>query len=192
LLSQVASEVAKIEQPEEREEIIGSTQLLAGLRFETDLVSSLFQGGFMRESTVFQEILQEGRVLGRVEGRQEGVLATIYRLLPRRIGTVAPELQHRLLQLSLPQLEDLTEALLDFEEPGDLIAWLDRADSSRKEPILATIYRQLPRRIGTVAPELQQRLLELSLPQLEDLTEALLDFEEPNDLIAWLDALQDS
>jgi hypothetical protein len=63
---------------------------------------------------------------------------------------------------------------------------------ARKEGILATIYRLLPRRIGTVAPELQQRLLELSLPQLEDLTEALLDFEEPNDLIAWLDALPDS
>jgi predicted transposase YdaD len=121
LLSQVASEVAKIEQPEEREEIIGSTQLLAGLRFEADLIRNLFQGGLMRESTVFQEILQEGRD----EGKQEQALATIYRLLPRRIGTVAPELQQRLLQLSLPQLEDLTEALLDFEEPNDLIAWLD-------------------------------------------------------------------
>jgi len=74
LLNQVASEVAKIEQPEEREELISSTQLLAGLRFEADLVSSLFQGGLMRESTVFQKILQEGRVLGRDEGK----LAMIY------------------------------------------------------------------------------------------------------------------
>jgi predicted transposase YdaD len=191
LLSQVASEVAKIEQPEEREEIIGSTQLLAGLRFEADLIRNLFQGGLMRESTVFQEILQEGRD----EGKQEQALATIYRLLPRRIGTVAPELQQRLLQLSLPQLEDLTEALLDFSRPEDLIAWLDRVEAIRIEVLrkgrLTTIDRLLPRRIGTVAPELQQRLLELSLPQLEDLTEALLDFEEPNDLIAWLDALQD-
>jgi len=43
-----------------------------------------------------------------------------------------------------------------------------------------------------VTPELQQRLLQLSASQLEDLGEALLDFEEPNDLIAWLDALPDS
>jgi predicted transposase YdaD len=196
LLSQVASEVAKIELPEEREEIIGSAQLLAGLRFEADLVNNLFQGGLMRESTVFQKILQEGRVLGRDEGKKEQALAMIYRQLPRRIGAVAPELQQRLLQLSASQLEDLGEALLDFEEPNDLIAWLNRVEATRKEArkegILATIYRLLPRRIGTVAPELQQRLLELSLPQLEDLTEALLDFEEPNDLIAWLDALPDS
>ena len=200
LLSQVAAEVAKIELPEEREEITGSTQLLAGLRFNADLIRNMFRGGFMRESVVFQEIFQEGRVEGRVEGRQEGKqegeLAIIYRLLSRRLGTVAPELQQRLLRLSIPLLEDLSEALLDFEEPGDLIAWLDRAESDRienqKEAILATIYRQLPRRIGTLAPELQQRLLELSVPQLEDLTEALLDFEQPNDLIAWLDRLQDS
>ncbi len=127
---------------------------------------------------------------------KEGVLATIYRQLPRRIGTVAPELQQRLLQLSASQLEDLGEALLDFARPDDLIAWLDRVEATRKEVLregmLTTIYRLLPRRIGTVAPELQQRLLELSLPQLEDLTEALLDFEEPEDLIAWLDGLEDS
>ena len=122
LLNQVASEVAKIEQPEEREEIISSTQLLAGLRFKADLVRNLFQGGFMRESTVFQKILQEGRV--------EGKLAMIYRQLPRRIGTVAPELQQRLLQLSLPQLEDLGEALLDFSGPDDLIAWLEQLQDS--------------------------------------------------------------
>ncbi len=193
LLSQVANEVAKIEQPEEREEIITSTQLLAGLRFNPDLIRNLFQGGLMRESTVFQEILQEGRVLGRGEGRIEGELAMIYRQLPRRIGTVAPELQQRLLQLSASQLEDLGEALLDFSTPEDLIAWLNQTEATRiegrQEGSLATIYRQLPRRIGTVAPELQQRLLQLSIPQLEDLGEALLDFSTPEDLIAWLDRL---
>ena len=88
----------------------------------------------MRESTVFQEILQEGRVLGqeegRVEGRQEEALTIIYRQLPRRIGTMAPELQQRLLQLSVPQLEDLGEALLDFSGPEDLIAWLDALPDS--------------------------------------------------------------
>ncbi len=142
----------------------------------------------MRESTVFQKILQEGRV--------EGKLAMIYRQLPRRIGTVAPELQQRLLQLSVSQLEDLGEALLDFEEPEDLIAWFNQVEATRiegrREEALAMIYRQLSRRIGTVAPELQQRLLRLSVPQLEDLGEALLDFSGPDDLIAWLEQLQDS
>ena len=217
LLSQVASEVAKIQVPEERQEMTSCAQLLAGLRFDIDLVRNIFPGGFMRESVVFQEIFQEGRIEGRVEGKQEGrvegkqegrvegrfegriegrvegELAMIYRLLPRFIGTVPPGLQERLLQLSVSQLEDLGEALLDFQEPNDLIAWLDRTESprieERKEAILAIVYRQLSRRIGTVPPELQERFLELSVSQLEDLGEALLDFQEPNDLIAWLEEL---
>ncbi|MDY6805188.1 MAG: DUF4351 domain-containing protein [Cyanobacteriota bacterium] len=181
LLNQVANEVAKIEMPEEREEITTSIQLLAGLRFNIDLVRTFFQGGFMRESVVYQEILKEG------------VLAIVYRLLPRRIGAVTPEVQQRLLQLSVSQLEDLSEALLDFDRSEDLIAWLDRIEASRiearQEEALAMIYRQLPRRIGTIAPELRHRLSELSLPQLEDLGEALLDFSRSEDLIAWLDGV---
>jgi len=53
-------------------------------------------------------------------------VALIMRQLPRRIGTVAPELQERIRQLSLAQLEHLAEALLDFSDVGDLVIWLQR------------------------------------------------------------------
>jgi len=49
---------------------------------------------------------------------------------------------------------------------------------------LAVIMRQFNRRIGTVEPELQERIRQLSLAQLEDLAEALLDFSNVQDLIA--------
>ena len=68
--------------------------------------------------------LQQGRREGRLEGRQEGELTVILRQLTRRIGTVEPELQERIRQLSLAQLEDLAEALLDFSDVADLTAWL--------------------------------------------------------------------
>lgn len=68
--------------------------------------------------------LQQGRREGRQEGRQEGELTVILRQLTRRIGTVEPELQERIRQLSLAQLEDLAEALLDFSDVADLTAWL--------------------------------------------------------------------
>ncbi len=51
------------------------------------------------------------------------------RLLPRRIGTVEPDLQVRIRQLSLIQLENLAEALLDFSQPADLVNWLDSQES---------------------------------------------------------------
>ncbi len=70
--------------------------------------------------------MEEG-LQGRLEGRLEGEFAVIMRLLNRRIGTVEPELQERIRGLSIAQLEDLAEALLDFSNEDDLVAWLEAA-----------------------------------------------------------------
>ncbi|WP_309743163.1 DUF4351 domain-containing protein [Chamaesiphon sp. OTE_20_metabat_361] len=50
------------------------------------------------------------------------------------------------------------------------------------------ILRQLNRRVGVLSPELQLHVKALSLPRLEELSEALLDFSQMDDLVAWLDA----
>jgi Domain of unknown function (DUF4351) len=55
---------------------------------------------------------------------------------------------------------------------------------------LTVIMRLLNRRIGTVEPELQERIRHLPLNQLEDLAEALLDFSNAADLVTWLDRLE--
>ncbi len=68
---------------------------------------------------------QEGREEGRQEGRQEGILEIIMRLLERRVGEIPPEFQTRLRQLSIEQLENLGEAVLDFTNPSDLMTWLE-------------------------------------------------------------------
>ncbi|WP_083890008.1 DUF4351 domain-containing protein [Crinalium epipsammum] len=47
--------------------------------------------------------------------------------------------------------------------------------------------RHINRRFGGVNPDIQQRLQKLSIPQLDDLGEALLDFSQPNDLTRWLE-----
>ena len=124
LLSRIAEQVSKIETPTQRQEISTCTQFLAGLRFNKDVIRQLFREGIMRESVIYQEILQEGREEGREEGKQAEAIALIMRLLPRRIGTVEPELQERIQELSIAQLEDLAEALLDFSDVADLAAWL--------------------------------------------------------------------
>ncbi|MGK7877068.1 MAG: Rpn family recombination-promoting nuclease/putative transposase [Xenococcaceae cyanobacterium] len=69
--------------------------------------------------------IKQGRQEGRQEGMQSEALSLIMRLLPRRIGQVEPELQERIRQLSIAQLEGLAEALLDFSQPEDLLTWLD-------------------------------------------------------------------
>jgi predicted transposase YdaD len=53
----------------------------------------------------------------------------ILRQLNRRIGEVPPALLEGIEKLSLEQLENLGEALLDFTTVADLQAWLETHDS---------------------------------------------------------------
>ncbi len=63
---------------------------------------------------------------GLAQGKQSEALSLILRLLPRKVGTLTPELQQRIEQLQLTQLEDLAEELLDFSEVANLEAWLQQ------------------------------------------------------------------
>jgi len=63
---------------------------------------------------------------GIEQGRQEGEVALITRQLKRRLGTVTPEVEARIRHLSIEQLENLGEALLDFfSDAADLVTWLE-------------------------------------------------------------------
>ena len=83
----------------------------------------------MRLSALYIEKIQEAQQVGRAEGRQEGRTeegqALILRQLTRRVGNVSIESEIQVKALSLARLEELGEALLDFTQMGDLLAWLD-------------------------------------------------------------------
>jgi predicted transposase/invertase (TIGR01784 family) len=53
---------------------------------------------------------------------------------------------------------------------------------------LSLILRQLVRRLGTIQPETENSIRQLSVEELENLGEAVLDFKHPSDLTAWLQA----
>ncbi len=133
LLAQVAQEFGKIESTAQRNEISACISILAGLRFEKQLINQLFKEEVMRESVIYQDILQKGRQIGRaegrVEGREEGYLEVIHRLSVRRFGVWTEWFEDRLKKLSISQLEDLVEALLDFSTVDDLAAWLQQNES---------------------------------------------------------------
>ncbi len=79
----------------------------------------------MQESVIYQDILQKGLQQGLQQGRQEEALSLLMRQLTRRFGKVESQWQERVRGLSLAQLEELSEALLDFERVTDLTIWLD-------------------------------------------------------------------
>jgi predicted transposase/invertase (TIGR01784 family) len=129
LLEQIATQIATIEEPNQQADLLACTQVLAGLRFEKDLIRQLFRKETMRGSVIYQEIredgLLEGRQLGLLEGRKDEALSFLTRQLTRRIGSIAPETREQIQTLSVEELEDLGEALLDFSEASDLTNWLN-------------------------------------------------------------------
>lgn len=120
LLEQVAAGVDMIEEIDERQNISACVQILAGLRFEKNLIQQLFREEIMQESVIYQDILQKGEQ----RGKKQEAIALIMRLLTRRIGVIDPQLEEQIRSLSITQLEDLGEALLDFSNQTDLTSWL--------------------------------------------------------------------
>lgn len=109
-----------IESREERQNISACVEVLAGLRFPKNLITQLFREEIMQESVIYQDILQKGEQ----RGLQKGEVAVILRLLTRRFGVIESEIQQQIRSLSINQLEELTEALLDFSSPSDLVNYL--------------------------------------------------------------------
>ena len=57
-------------------------------------------------------------------GIQQGQASMVLRQLKHKFGEINPDVEAQIQQLDSPQLEDLSEALLDFEQLEDLTAWL--------------------------------------------------------------------
>jgi predicted transposase YdaD len=115
----------------ERFQGLSPSQIMATLGISKD---------FWRHTRAFQEILaegrqegvelgrQEGRELGQEEGRRREASALASRLLERRCGSIDAPTSARIEALSLPQLEELALALLDFRGAQDLQTWLEQLE----------------------------------------------------------------
>ena len=115
----------------ERFQVFSPSQLMATLGISKDV---------WRHTRAFQDILaegrqegvelgrQEGRKLGQEEGRRRQAGALALRQLERRCGALDARTSSRIESLSLPELEDLALALLDFRGAEDLQTWLEQLE----------------------------------------------------------------
>ncbi|MBW4554831.1 MAG: Rpn family recombination-promoting nuclease/putative transposase [Trichormus sp. ATA11-4-KO1] len=83
----------------------------------------------LQETRVYREIKQEGIQEGEQRGREAEACQLVMRLLSRRLGKLPQEVRQCVESLSLEQLENLGEALLDFTNITDLQAWLEALES---------------------------------------------------------------
>lgn len=68
--------------------------------------------------------LQQGLEQGLEQGRQEEAARLLLHLLERRCGPLSETQCASIRALDLQRLEQLADAVLDFQGPADLIAWL--------------------------------------------------------------------
>jgi predicted transposase YdaD len=78
----------------------------------------------IRHTRAVQDWLAEVRQEGEAKGRQEGEAAVTLRLLNRRCRPLTGATTARIQALPLDQIEALADALLDFQGPVDMAAWL--------------------------------------------------------------------
>jgi predicted transposase/invertase (TIGR01784 family) len=77
------------------------------------------------QSRFYQEVVE----VGRQEGLLAGEADLILRQLTRKYGTLTPEVNQQVKALTIAELGDLGEALLDFVEISDLTTWLSHCGS---------------------------------------------------------------
>ncbi len=75
-------------------------------------IEAMFTLGDLKQTRVYQDAYQEGK------------LRTILRILNRKFGTLSPELTNQITSLSIERLDDLADAVLDFQTLDDLVRWL--------------------------------------------------------------------
>ncbi|MGJ5630729.1 Rpn family recombination-promoting nuclease/putative transposase [Nostoc sp. CALU 1950] len=122
LLSQVAQSVAKISDRRIRQDIAAYTEILAGLKFEKDLIQQFLREDIMQESVIYQDILQKGE--------QKEALKFCMSLLDERFGKVDSSTSERVKILNKEQLEALGRAILRISSISDLVTWLDQQESN--------------------------------------------------------------
>lgn len=107
VLTQVASAIAEIPDRRVQSNLMASASVLAGLVLEKDVIRRILRGDIMRESVIYQDILQEGRQ----EGRQEGIQLAKIELAQNLLRENMPiEQVVRLTGLSLEIVQSLVES----------------------------------------------------------------------------------
>ena len=127
-LRQVSSFIDVLQDSRQQSNVAAATSILAGLVLEKEVIRSVLREEIMRESVIYQDIVEKATAKGKAEGKAEGIkegeISLVLRLLKKRIGEIKAEDESRITNLSVEQLEALGEALLDFSSSDDLTDWL--------------------------------------------------------------------
>jgi hypothetical protein len=104
---------------EEKRELMGVAILVACRNFHDELVRQIFkeQLPMVKEISFVREWLEESE--------QKGKRSILLALVAKKFGTLTPELQEQINQMSGSKLDNLSLALFDLNNLNELQAWLE-------------------------------------------------------------------
>ncbi|NER08339.1 MAG: DUF4351 domain-containing protein [Okeania sp. SIO3C4] len=90
----------------------------------------------MKESVIYQDILQTGFERGFQMGFERGlqkakatIIKIIIRFLTRNLGIISEEMEAKIRSLSISELDELVDAQFNFTSMDDLISWLSESQN---------------------------------------------------------------
>ena len=107
VLSEVAARLRKIENVERRREISSLAEVVAGLSYSQEVVRFMFNDNILKESSIYQWIVQEGKAEGLAEGRHQAALDMLVAVLSARFGPIGDDLQRQLAETPIEVIEQL-------------------------------------------------------------------------------------
>jgi predicted transposase/invertase (TIGR01784 family) len=104
VLSQVSRSLENLPEQRARSDLAAATSILAGLVLNRETIKNILRSDIMRESVIYQDILEEGREEGREEGKEEKAQQIALKMLSA--GFTIPEIA-RFTDLSPDAIEEL-------------------------------------------------------------------------------------
>jgi predicted transposase YdaD len=128
LLRETAARVERMTDASQRANVSACAQVLAGLRFDRTLIRAFFREEAMRESVIYQEIIERGLAQGVERGLAQGSHLEAIRLartlLERRFGPLPESITAQIALLSREQAENLAVETLNFDSLDAVRTWL--------------------------------------------------------------------
>lgn len=124
LLAEVAERTRQLPLNQEKSSLLMCAALMAGLRFNKEVIMNALREDILQESSIYQDIIQQGLQQGMQQGMQQGKAEMLIHILKHRFEKLSAEDESQITALNLEQLDKLSIALLDFHQVSDMEIWL--------------------------------------------------------------------
>jgi predicted transposase/invertase (TIGR01784 family) len=151
---------------------------------ELGTVEELPVGAGMMVLTTLEGDKATQSAIGLIEraGGNRAIIDLVSTIIVYKFGNLSREEVDAMLGIELQQ----TRVYQDAKAEGESIGEVRGLERGRTQEGQALVLKQLNRKLGTIAPQLQSQISNLNIDRVESLGEALLDFNSLADLEAWL------